>query len=98
MDMIVHSLVFFEMLGDDLSVEGFLTSDRRKSCLWEIKTNAFVKLMHDVGKDYPATAQWARNPNTGEFVAWQGNGAPPASLEDRAHRHPKGDLNRALVA
>jgi hypothetical protein len=87
MDIIVHSLVFFEMLRGDLTVEGFLvTSDRRKTCLWEIKTNAFVKLMHDVGNDHPATTRWARNPKTGQFVLWQGNGTPPASFEERAHR------------
>jgi hypothetical protein len=91
MDIIVHSLVFFEVLGDDLSVEGFLvTSDRRKSWLWEINISAFVKLMHDVGTDYPPSAHWARNPKTGELVVWQGNGAPPASFEDQAHRILKG--------
>jgi hypothetical protein len=87
MDIIVHSLVFSEMLGDDLTVEGFLvTSDRRRNCLWQIETGLFVNLMRDVGNDYPPTSQMARNPETGDFVVWQGQGAPPKSFEDRAHR------------
>ena len=83
--------MFFEVLADDPSVEAFfVTSDRRKSWLWEIKTNAFVKLMHDVGNDYPATYHGVRNPNTGEFAVWQGNGSPPASFQDRANHILKG--------
>lgn len=91
MDMIVHSLVFFELLGDDFTVEAFLvTSDRRKTCLREITIDAFVKLMHDVGNNYPSTLRRVRNPDTDAFVVWQGNGSPPASFEDRAQRIIRG--------
>jgi len=86
-DIIVHSLVFSEMLGEDLSIEGFLvTSDWRRSRLWKVKTKHFVKLMRDAGKDYPPVARWACNPETGDFVLWHGEGSPPKSFEDRAHR------------
>ena len=88
MDIIIHSLVFGEVLGDDLTLKAFLvTSDRRKSRLWEIKTDAFVELMHDVGNDDPAYAHYVSNPDTGEFVVWQGSsGSPPPSFEERAQR------------
>jgi hypothetical protein len=91
MDIIIHSLVFLEVLRDDQAVEAFLvTCDRKKNCLWEIKTGQFVKLMRDVGNDYPPDAHWVTNPKTGKFVVWQGNGAPPASFEDQTHRTLKG--------
>jgi hypothetical protein len=89
MDIIIHSLVFLEVLRDedDQAVEAFLvTSDRKRNCLWEIKTGQFVKLMRNVGSDYPSAARWVTNPKTGKFVVWQGNDAPPASFEDQAHR------------
>jgi hypothetical protein len=87
MDIIIHSLVFTEVLRDNLTLKAFLvTSDRRKTRLWEIKTDAFVKLMHDVGNDYPPESHRVSNPDTGEFVLWQGNGSPPPSFEARAHR------------
>jgi hypothetical protein len=87
MDIIVHSLVFSEVLGDDLTVEGFLvTSDRKSNCVWGIKIGPFVKLMRDVGNDYPPTSRIAGNPETGEFVVWQGQDSPPKSFEDPAHR------------
>jgi hypothetical protein len=88
MDIIIHSLVFGEVLGDDLTLKAFIvTSDRRKTRLWEIKTDAFVELMNDVGNDYPASAHWVSNPDTGELVVWQGSsGSPPPSFEERAQR------------
>jgi hypothetical protein len=86
-DIIVHSLVFSEMLGEDLSIEGFLvTSDWRRSRLWEVKTRHFVKLMRNVGQDYAPDARRACNPERGDFALWQGEGSPPKSFEHRANR------------
>jgi len=87
MDIIIHNLVFLELLRDDLTVEAFLvTSDRRKTRLWEIRADAFIKLMHDIGNDYPSTFRYVCNPDTEEFVVWQGHGSPPASFEGRAQQ------------
>jgi hypothetical protein len=86
MDIIIHNLVF-ELLGDASTVEAFLvTSDRTKASLWEIKIDAFLKLMHDVANDYPPSSRFVCNPGTGQFIVWQGNGSPPASFQRQAQQ------------
>lgn len=83
LDIIIHSLVFTEMLGRNHTVAGFLvTSDRRKSVLWQINTRQFVALMRSVARDNPASAFRTRVGNTEEWVEWRGyRRTPPKSFQ-----------------
>lgn len=54
-DLIIHSFVFSEFLREDMMVEGFLVASdkRRYDRLWLIEMKAFIRLMRQVGGDYP---------------------------------------------
>jgi hypothetical protein len=81
-DLIIHSFVFSECLGDDMTVEGFLvTSERQRyDRLWFIEMEAFIGLMREVGRDYPSVAIGVFNQNTKDWELWQGHGEAPAEF------------------
>ena len=75
-DLIVHSYIFLECIGDDRSVEGFfITSDQKRlQALWFFTVDAVAGLMERTANDDPATVIMSRDA-TGELdVVWAGNG------------------------
>jgi hypothetical protein len=67
------------MLREDMTVEGFLvTSDRRRGeFLLLVAMDEFVRLMREVGNDYPSTFIKVYNPDKDDYEVWQGDGDPP---------------------
>jgi hypothetical protein len=87
-DLIIHSFVFSEFLGEDLRVEGFLvTSDRKRhERLWLVEIKTFIDLMRQVGSDYPSTMTGVFNRDKNDWELWQGHGDPPADFVRRAKK------------
>lgn len=78
-NLLIHSYLFVEVIGDDEVLEGvFVTSDRtRHDCLWFIRVGEFLRIMRDVGNDYPSAHHAALDGNRGDWYVWQGEGEPP---------------------
>jgi hypothetical protein len=78
LDVVIHSLVFTEMLRRNQTVAGFLvTSDHRRSSLWQVSIRQFVSLMRTVARDNPASAFRKIIDDTEEWVEWRGNRRTP---------------------
>lgn len=87
LDLIVHSMVFGELLRDDDTVEGFLvTSDRKRSNLWFVDLSDFTAMMRQVSKDYPSVAVRMFDRDTKEWIFWQGDGDPPAHTQKKMEK------------
>jgi hypothetical protein len=84
-DLIIHSFAFAEFLRDDMTVEGFLvTSDRRRyDRLWFVEMLAYVRLMRNVGNDYPPGTTGVFNRDRNDWEMWQGYGDPPVEFQRR---------------
>ena len=92
LDLLIHSLLFSEAVGEDGGVTSFFTtSDHERSTLWLVDIDAFTKLMRRVAVDYPSEAHWARSIETGDYVEWKGQAAagPSSSQMDRIVRQPR---------
>lgn len=56
LDIIIHSLVFAEILNEDGTIQGFIvTSHRKRDKLWEIHLSEYITVMQDIAHDYPST-------------------------------------------
>jgi hypothetical protein len=85
MDIVIHSFVFCEWLGDELTLDGFLvTSDKKRySGLWLIEIARFVALMRNVGTDNPSTGLVVFDDEQGDYQTWLGVGPPPRHIKER---------------
>jgi len=95
LDMLIHSLIFAELVGDDGSpVTGFLvTSEKsRFKGLWEISLADFLNLMRLVGGDIPSRASFVRGAD-GDWIVWQGHGEPPRHIREK-HRKALAQLHK----
>lgn len=79
LNLLVHSLVFVEVLGDTETYDAFMvTSDHeRDRGLIQIEVAAFLELMRLVGEDWPTSARWVREPNGVGWRVWAGHGDGP---------------------
>lgn len=86
---LIHSYIFVEKELEDKSIEGFFfASDTTKSKgLWYLRLTDYVSLMRITGKDYPAKAQAERDPKTGDWIFWQGEGTAPPNWREIANRN-----------
>lgn len=80
-DLVIHSLIFAALTGNERTIEGiFVTSDHRKAeGLWLFGIGAITQLMVQTAHDDPSTALMSQSPETGEWDVWAGNGEPPDS-------------------
>jgi hypothetical protein len=82
-NMIVHSLVFCEVLRADKTIQGFfVTSDYKSSNLWFIKLKDFIAIMRRVAHDYPAVIIRVRDPDTHTWTEWRGHRRRPPKTVD----------------
>ncbi|MEN5084025.1 hypothetical protein ABE438_16210 [Bosea sp. TWI1241] len=79
LNLLVHSLVFVEVLGDTETYDAFMvTSDHeRDRGLIQIDVTAFVELMRLVGEDWPTSVRWVRDPDGIGWRVWAGHGEGP---------------------
>lgn len=79
LNLLVHSLVFAEVLGDAETYDAFMvTSDyERDRGLLQVNIAAFVELMRLVGNDWPTSARWVREPRGDGWRVWAGHGEAP---------------------
>lgn len=88
LDLVIHSFVFAEALGDDHTVDGFLiTSDRRRyNFLWFIHVPEFTHLMRKVASDYPSTVIQVFDQGVNDWFSWRGKGEPPQCVRRKIER------------
>ncbi|PZU88388.1 MAG: hypothetical protein DI527_17585 [Chelatococcus sp.] len=79
LNLLVHSLVFVEVLNDIETYDAFMvTSDyERGQGLVQIDIAAFVELMRLVGGDWPTSLRWVREPTGSGWRVWAGHGEGP---------------------
>lgn len=82
LDLIIHSFVFCEVLGDDNSIEGFfVTSDTsRYKGLWSVPMIRYIEMMRRVGNDYPSSMIMMFDPEQNDYYTWSGHGTPPKHI------------------
>lgn len=87
-DLVVHSFIFSETIHDNRTIDGFfITSDRlKKQGLWYFEVRMIVGLMEQTAKDNPPSAYMSRDPDTGEFEVWAGDGEPPLSWKKKVEK------------
>jgi hypothetical protein len=75
LDLLIHSLVFVEVLGENETYSAFMvTSDHeRTKGLIQVDLTAFIELMRLAAADYPAEFKMSRG-KKGEWIKWAGNG------------------------
>ncbi len=63
LDLLIHSLVFVEVLGETGTLDGFMvTSDKdHVNGLVEVKISSFIELMRLAARDYPSVIRHTRD-------------------------------------
>ena len=80
----MHSLVFNEVVHEDLTIEGFyVTSERKRENLWFVKFTDFTSIMRYVAQDRPAAIIRVPDDKNDSWIEWRGKGKPPAHLEKK---------------
>ena len=79
LNLLIHSLVFVEVLGEAETYEAFMvTSDRDQAKgLVQVEVASFVALMRLVANDFPSSARRTLDTTTGRWRTWTGHGEPP---------------------
>lgn len=73
LNVIIHSLVFCEHLRRNNTVQGFLvTSDLRRSNLWQINLRQFTSMMRYIADDRPTVIHRSRDGETENWIEWRG--------------------------
>jgi hypothetical protein len=82
LDLLVHSLVFVEVLGEAETYDAFMvTSDsERARGLVQVDVAVFVELMRLAANDYPTVVRHTRDDTTGRWRTWAGHGEPPPEV------------------
>ena len=82
LNLLVHSLVFVEVLGETENFDAFMvTSDHEQANgLVQVELAAFVALMRLAANDYPTSTRRMLNKITGRWRIWAGHGKPPPDL------------------
>jgi hypothetical protein len=78
LNLLVHSFVFVEVIGENDVCEGFMvTSDYELSKgLVQVEMRAFVELMRDAASDNPSEMRYTRDAKTGRWIIWAGRELP----------------------
>ena len=79
LDVLIHSLVFVEMLGETDVMEAFLvTSDQEQAKgLIQVDIATFVELMRLASADYPKSVRFTLDAASGRWGKWAGRGGGP---------------------
>lgn len=87
LNLIVHSLVFGELLREDDTIESFfVTSDRKWSNLWFVNMDNFTSTMRHVAQDYPSSEVRAFDPKKKNWIIWRGDGEPPTHIQRKIEK------------
>jgi hypothetical protein len=82
LDLLIHSLVFGELLRGDETVEGFaITSDHKRSNLWFVNLSDFTAIMRRTADDGVSHAVRYWDETVGQWKEWRGNGEPPENFK-----------------
>jgi hypothetical protein len=78
LNLLVHSLVFVEVLGEAETFEAFMvTSDQeRANGLIQVELAHFIELMRLAAADFPGTFRYERDALKGGSRIWAGHGEP----------------------
>lgn len=81
-NLLVHSLLFVEMLGEAETFDAFLvTSDHEQARgLVQVEVVAFVALMRLAANDYPTSRRRTLDSSTGRWRICAGNDEPPPEI------------------
>ena len=84
LNILIHSLVFVEVLDDDDAVIAFMvTSDREsKRGLYRVRFANFIRLMRIHAEDYPTEIHRVFDPVTDRWVTWAGHFQPPVQIRE----------------
>lgn len=79
LNLLIHSLVFVEVIGDADTFDAFMvTSDHEQARgLFQVEMVAFVELMRLVAADYPTAIRRTRDDTTSRWRTWAGHREPP---------------------
>jgi len=79
LNLLVHSLVFAEVVGPEDTIDAFMvTSDREQSRgLIQVEMAAFVGLIRLAAADYPTSTRQAWDESANRWRTWAGHGEPP---------------------
>lgn len=82
LNLLVHSLVFVEVLGEAETFDAFLvTSDHEQARgLVQVEVAAFVELMRLAANDYPTAIRRTLDSTTGRWRTWTGHDEPPPEV------------------
>jgi len=80
LDLLIHSVVFVEVLCDAETYDAFLvTSDYEQAKgLVQVEIAAFVDLMRLAATDHPTAIRRTLDSSTGQWRIWTGQGDPPS--------------------
>jgi hypothetical protein len=79
LNLLVHSLVFVEVLGETDTFDAFMvTSDQEQARgLVQVEVAAFVDLMRLAANDYPMAMRRTLDSTSGRWRIWAGHEEPP---------------------
>lgn len=82
LNLLVHSLVFVEVLGEADTFDAFMvTSDHEQARgLVQVELAAFVSLMRRAANDYPTAMRRTLDSTTGRWRIWTGHDDPPPEV------------------
>jgi len=82
LNLLVHSLVFVEVLGEADTFDAFMvTSDHEQARgLVQVEVAAFVDLMRLAANDYPTSMRRTLDRTTGRWRIWAGHDEPPPEV------------------
>jgi hypothetical protein len=88
LNLLIHSLAYVEVLGEDEAYEGFMvTSDQeRERGLFQVDLTDYLGLMREVGRDYPSSLLSAFDWGTNKWINWAGQGDPPPEFVRRFNK------------
>lgn len=78
LNLLVHSLVFVEVIGEAKTYDAFMvTSDHEQAKgLVQVDVTAFIDLMRLAANDYPSMIRRTRDSSTGKWRTWTGHEEP----------------------
>lgn len=82
LNLIIHSLIFIEVMNDDFTVQAFLvTSDKKRyNGLWMVSIRDFIKLIRKAANSYPSTLVRVFDRDHNDWFSWRGEGEPPQHI------------------
>ena len=82
-NMIIHSIVYIELVSEAERYEGFyITSGReQRNGAYLVELSHYTALIRELARDYPSVVQHVFDPKRREWIAWSGHGDPPQEIQ-----------------